>query len=113
MSACGLQLPATLVFDYPTLEALAVHLSGEMLAAEPSAAESVALDLDQLQLTLASMSAEEAKRSGVAARLQSLLSGWASEDHPDGDSDNGADDDLGSVSDDEIFELIDREFGVS
>jgi acyl carrier protein len=111
MASSGLQLPATLIFDYPTLTALATHLSEEMSASTADFTDNLDSDLDKLQVTLSSMSAEEAKRSGVAARLQSMLTAWADEDEIT--DTNEADDDLGSVSDDEIFEVIDREFGVS
>ena len=37
-------------------------------------------DLDKLQVTLSSMSAREAKRSGIAARLQSMFTTWTDED---------------------------------
>jgi acyl carrier protein len=111
MASSGLQLPATLVFDYPTLDALAGHLSHEMSANAEDPMRGLGVDIDELHLKLTSMSAEEAKRSGIAARLQSVLSVWA--DDEDATGADVADDDLESVSDDEIFELIDREFGVS
>jgi acyl carrier protein len=112
MAASGLQLPATLVFDYPTLEALATYLLEEMAVVGSDATSDLGAELDKLQLTLSAMSGEEAKRSGMAARLQSILAAWASEEQQ-ATEDDQTDDDLNSVSDDEIFELIDREFGVS
>jgi NADPH:quinone reductase-like Zn-dependent oxidoreductase/NAD(P)-dependent dehydrogenase (short-subunit alcohol dehydrogenase family) len=107
IAASGLQLPATLIFDYPTLEAVADFLLEEMMAETNGSPAHLDIDLDKLQVTLSSMSAQAARRSGVAARLQSILSVWASE------AEGSQDEDLESVTDDEIFELIDREFGVS
>jgi NAD(P)-dependent dehydrogenase (short-subunit alcohol dehydrogenase family)/acyl carrier protein len=112
MAASGLQLPATLVFDYPTLEELASYLLDEMAVAGPDSTPDLSAELDKLHVTLSAMSGEEAKRSGMAARLQSILAAWASEEEQAPDEDR-TDDDLNSVSDDEIFEIIDREFGVS
>jgi acyl transferase domain-containing protein/nucleoside-diphosphate-sugar epimerase/acyl carrier protein len=109
--ACGVQLPATLVFDYPTLEAVTHYLLEEMSADTGEPAEDLGLDLGRLQQALSSLSAEQARRSGVAARLQGILSTWASADEAAEAA--AGDDDLSSATDDEIFDLIDREFGVS
>ncbi len=111
-AATGLQLSATLVFDYPKLGALAGHLCEELSAAATEPARSVGLDLDEFALALTSMSAEQAHRTGIAARLQDILSGWAggTGETADGDTEE---DDLSLAADEEIFELIDREFGVS
>jgi acyl transferase domain-containing protein/NADPH:quinone reductase-like Zn-dependent oxidoreductase/acyl carrier protein len=111
VAASGLQLSATLIFDYPTLKALADYLANEMSVDIVDSTDKLDLDLDRLQLTLSSISAKEARRSGIAARLQSMLTIWTNEDDAtDGDA---ADDELESVDDEEIFEFIDREFGVS
>jgi acyl carrier protein len=111
MAATGLVLPATLVFDHPTLGDLAGHLLEEISVGASTPARTDAVDLDKLQLALAGMSAEEARRSGIAARLQSILSDWASSE--DAVDEGAADPDLSSATDDEIFELIDRELGAS
>jgi candicidin polyketide synthase FscE len=112
IAASGLQLSATLIFDYPTLEALAGFLLEEMVAETNGAPADLDVDLDKLQVALSSMPAEVARRSGVAARLQGILSAWASEAEVS-EAEGGQEEDLESVTDDEIFELIDREFGVS
>ena len=106
----GVQLTATLVFDYPTLGALATHLCEELSsAAVPE--QGAAPDFEGIARTLSSMSAEEAHRVGMAARLQDILSDWTVvEETVEPDS---AETDLSLVADEEIFELIDREFGVS
>jgi acyl carrier protein len=107
----GLRLPASMVFDYPTLGALAGYLCDELSAVASKPAQSVGIDLNKFALTLSSMSAEEAQRLGVVARLRGILAEWAAPQRTtDGDS---VDDDLLLAGDEEIFELIDREFRVS
>ncbi len=111
-SATGLSLPASLVFDHPTIEAVADHLLGEISPeADLSAGGPAMVDLDGLQLALSGLSPREAQRSGVTARLQSILASLTS---PQGDGAAAVPpaDDISSATDDEMFDLIDREFGV-
>jgi acyl transferase domain-containing protein/acyl carrier protein len=110
-ASTGLQLSATLVFDYPTLEVLADHLLERLAMGAPQRNGGAGIDLDELRRALSSISATEARRSGVAAQLQSILATWSAPQ--EGAEGEGAEEDLESVSDDEMFELIDREFGVS
>ncbi|MFZ1925736.1 MAG: SDR family NAD(P)-dependent oxidoreductase [Solirubrobacteraceae bacterium] len=107
----GMRLPATMVFDYPTPEAVAGYLLDEVSAQTSQPAGGASIDLDKLQLTLSGMSAEEAQRNGTVAALQSILSTWASTD--DASDTEEPEDDLSSATDEEIFDLIDRDLEVS
>ena len=64
-------------------------------------------ELDRLEAELSTMDSEEAARSGVADRLRALLLRW---DQPDV---AGQADGIKSATDDEIFDFIGKEFGIS
>ncbi|MFI7663622.1 SDR family NAD(P)-dependent oxidoreductase [Micromonospora parva] len=109
VAATGAQLPATVVFDRPTPIALARFLAEEIAPAprEPSAA--LVGGLDALDAALTAAEPDEDQRTWVVARLQTLLARWAGppESAPE------RKDDLSSASADELFHMIDNEFGAN
>ncbi|MFC3386843.1 type I polyketide synthase [Couchioplanes azureus] len=99
----GLRLPTTLIFDHPTPLALARQLRAALQPGD-SAATSVFAGLAGLEADVDRADLDPDDRSRLVARLNALqrrLDGVAS----------GADDDLDASTDDEIFDLIDRELG--
>ncbi|MGP3972357.1 SDR family NAD(P)-dependent oxidoreductase, partial [Streptomyces sp. 6N223] len=126
--ATGLRLPATLAFEHPNPLAVAHFLSEELRAEPPSGAGSVRAELDRLEAAVESNGVGATDRSEIAARLRALLAGLdepgqqqARDDRSDagdagdaGDARAAADDDLeiDLASDDEMFDLIDRELGL-
>ncbi len=106
----GLRLPATLVFDYPTPAAVAKYLLGALAQTQLVKGHPVEAELDRLELMLSSMASDDSERTKITVRLQALLFGLSepSTDEHAGAADDG---DLDSATDDEMFDLIDRELG--
>ncbi|MEV3966125.1 SDR family NAD(P)-dependent oxidoreductase [Nocardia sp. NPDC050193] len=109
--ATGLQLPSTLVFDYPTLADMAGYLHEQLAAAVAAAPPVDTADADIALLTelvdrvLATAADDETTVTallGIGDRLRSHLGGrWPADEY----------DDLAAHSSDELLDLIDEEFG--
>ncbi|MEV0263452.1 SDR family NAD(P)-dependent oxidoreductase [Streptomyces sp. NPDC050617] len=113
-SSTGLRLPAALVFDHPTPEALARHLTERTAAERPSPAAAVLAELDRLEALMTGLPPDEDVRDELARRLRQTLSRLAP------DAETGAEpvaevlaDRIESATDDEIFAYIDRQLGAS
>ncbi|MEZ0090844.1 SDR family NAD(P)-dependent oxidoreductase [Streptacidiphilus sp. EB129] len=104
-SATGVRLPAGLVFDQPTPEALAAHLVARTARAEPAPAPgNVLAELDRLELLVAGLEPTAPVRPELAGRLRAVLAGLVPEE-------DGLAAGIESASNDEIFEFIDRQLG--
>ncbi|MFI1677833.1 type I polyketide synthase [Streptomyces sp. NPDC020607] len=115
-AATGLRLPATLVYDYPTPRALAEHLLDRVLPDGGAGELPVAGHLDDLEEALGGLAVDDPRRKGLIRRLQALL--WKQPDTAaaqlpaaEGEDEQGTTDDLTAASADDMFALIDREWG--
>jgi acyl carrier protein len=99
----GLSLPATLVFDFPTPTALAKYLDGRV-ADGHSAGRPVIAELEALEAAVSATTLDDPGRNLLHARLQSLLWRLAEAQEPA--------EDLASVTDDELFDVLDNELGL-
>ncbi len=109
-TATRIRLSATLVFDYPTPYALAGHLT-DHLTQEGTASHAFRVEFDRVERVLSSISPNAAEQSEIKWRLETLLSKWM-EQSDEADL-VGSGEEIDSATDEEMFDLIDRDLGVS
>jgi len=112
-AATGMRLPLTIVFDYPTAAAVAKHVAAELAVDGPDQAP-VLGELDRLEATLLALPPDGGTYAQAAARLQSLL--WRLNDLAapvqSGDAEPGTDS-LDLATDEELFDVLENELGIS
>ncbi|MFJ5843345.1 SDR family NAD(P)-dependent oxidoreductase, partial [Streptomyces shenzhenensis] len=116
----GLKLPATLVFDHPTPMALAQFVASVLVERVygASGASAVFGELDRLETALAALDAgsDPAARGRITLRLSNLLTRFQNADDEPAAASGAAEtaaEQLGSATDDQLFDLIEKEFGIS
>jgi pimaricinolide synthase PimS1 len=110
-AATGMQFPPTLAFDYPSPAALATYIAAEAAASggDKSPEAEVEETLARLETTLGGLGDDRGVRERIGMRLRSALAGISGQEA--GEDEEMATDELASMSDDEVFALIDEEIG--
>ncbi|WP_455753081.1 type I polyketide synthase, partial [Streptomyces antimycoticus] len=105
-TATGVPFPASVIFDYPTTAALADHVRAQLLQGETEDDTTSVLDeLNRLEAVLSDLSPSDVAGAEVAAKIKSLLSHWGAT--------TDRDIELDSATDEEMFDLLGKEFGIS
>ncbi|MGI5175027.1 type I polyketide synthase [Dactylosporangium sp. CA-152071] len=104
-AATGLRLPATLLFDYPSPDAMAGHVLGQLVQDDADAPFAV---LDDLEARVDAI--DDDTRDRLTDRLQLLLTRLTDRGAGSG---AGVAERLDSASDDDIFAFIDNDLGLS
>ncbi|MFI2646046.1 phosphopantetheine-binding protein, partial [Streptomyces sp. NPDC018610] len=114
--ATGLRLASTIAFDHPSPQLLADHLLAELSPGGARRFDGVVGELDRLASDLSALvgDVEDDARNEISLRLKALLDlcGPAEASDP-GTGTGGTADKLASASDDDVFDFISNELGIS
>ncbi|MER7475379.1 type I polyketide synthase, partial [Micromonospora sp. NPDC000018] len=114
--ATGLSPASSVVFDYPTPQALAEHLRAELVSEASVEALPTVEELDRLEEALVRREADDIGRVRITMRLHRLLERLGAAERGAGERpDEAAEvaDRLRTASNQELFDLLDRDLGLS
>jgi acyl transferase domain-containing protein len=103
----GVRLPATLIYDHTSANAVVAYLCTEFGGGSDSAEPAVLGELDRLTVAISASELDPRTRARVLKRLATLQ--WRLEG---ADTDGGERVELTDASDDEMFAVINRELGI-
>ncbi|MFT2014488.1 SDR family NAD(P)-dependent oxidoreductase [Streptomyces sp. 796.1] len=111
-TATRMRLSPTLIFDHPTPTDLATHLHTRLSPQDADPAQRVQRELERLEASLADLTLEPATSAALRARLEGLAWKLGGGERPTVGA-AGSDEDLTAATDDEIFDVIENELGLS
>jgi acyl carrier protein len=109
-TATGLRLPTTLIFDYPTIDALAARLKEGLAPAVANDAH-VLSTVDSLEAALPALRTDENLRLGLELRLRAMLAQLSGADRRSSEAaaSNLEVEALAGADDEAIFNFIDNQ----
>ncbi|SEO77475.1 type I polyketide synthase [Amycolatopsis saalfeldensis] len=107
-AATGLRLPSTLVFDYPSPEAVAGYLSARLPEDGARPPGSALEELGRLEVALKS---DDAEHEAVAKRLEEIIARLRRPAASPAGNPQAPKEDIASASLDQLLGIIDEEFG--
>ncbi|WP_229070443.1 type I polyketide synthase [Actinoplanes sp. DH11] len=105
----GLRLPVTLAFDYPAPERLAAFLREQLVQDGETAVVTALAELDRVGTVLGGVTFDDTGRERLAQRLTQMIT----ELRGDGDEAPAVGATIEGASDEEMFELLGKRFGIS
>ena len=102
----GLALPTTVIYDHPSVAALAVHLRAELAPPPLDPAAVLAEEIDRIETGLFALPAGSPERGRLAERLRGVFARAANADG------QGAGAELADAGADELYDFIDKQLGL-
>ncbi|MFD9722197.1 hypothetical protein ACFWXF_36960, partial [Streptomyces sp. NPDC059076] len=110
-SVTGVRLPATLVFDHPSPQAITAYLHTTLTPQQEEASvEAILGGLEKVELTMSEVPMDIGSLKEIGTRLRRLTRSLESQQQEVMAS-SGLSHDLKTVSDEELFEALDVELG--
>ena len=111
-SQTGLRLSVSIVYDYPTPSILTQYLLKSLIPEQPSPERFLLTQLDTVEKILPELSEEKSKRTEIIGRLRAILHKLSQlDDTYEEIGSTGTD--LQEATDQELFDVLDSELGIS
>ncbi|MGW1728613.1 type I polyketide synthase [Streptomyces sp. NPDC002306] len=112
-ASTGLRLPTNVIFDHPTPASLATHIKLQLLKGAPvtsGGVDHLLAELEKLTSIISGMKESDARKQEILTHLRACLSQLEEQQSPANPVDVSG---FESATDDEVFDFLNQEFGIS